>query len=187
MVTLGTGIGGGIVLDGRLFRGAHGYAAEVGHFTIDRNGPVCACGERGHWEAIASGSALGRMAREMVAAGRGAAFVAAAGGVAADVHGEHVVVAAHAGDADALDLLEQFADNIALGLAALANVLDPELIVIGGGLVSLGPLLFDPLGVAFRAHIEGSEHRPEVPLVPASLGEQAGAIGAAVLARDLVR
>jgi alkanesulfonate monooxygenase SsuD/methylene tetrahydromethanopterin reductase-like flavin-dependent oxidoreductase (luciferase family) len=80
MVTLGTGIGGGIILDGRVLRGAHGFAAEIGHFTVDRDGPVCACGERGHWESIASGSALGRMAREMIATGRAKAVLNAAHG-----------------------------------------------------------------------------------------------------------
>ena len=90
LVTLGTGIGGGFLLDGRMYRGAHNFGAEIGHFTVDINGPLCACGERGHWEAIASGTALGRMARELVAKGGGAALVAAAGGDASAVTGTHV-------------------------------------------------------------------------------------------------
>ena len=187
LVTLGTGIGGAIVLDGAVLRGAHGFAAEVGHFTIDRNGPVCACGERGHWEAIASGSALGRMARELVATGAGGGILARAGGDVAAVTGHHVGAAADDGDADALGLLDVYADNVALGLSALANILDPAIIVISGGLVELGELLFAPLRHALRAHIEAPEHRPDVPIVPATLGERAGAIGAAALAADHLR
>jgi glucokinase len=185
VVTLGTGIGGGIVLDGRVLRGAHGFAAEIGHVTVDRDGPRCACGEYGHWEAIASGHALGRMARELVRGGSGQAILAAAGGDPERVTGRDVGDAARVGDPEALALLDRYADNVALGLAGLANVLDPERIVVAGGLVALGPLLFEPLSAAFAAHLEGVEHRPAVPIVPAALGVRAGAIGAAVLARGL--
>jgi glucokinase len=185
MVTLGTGIGGGIVLAGEVLRGANGFAGEIGHITVQRGGPVCACGEHGHWESIASGNALGRMARELVAAGRGEAILAAAGGAIDKVTGHEVGAAAATGDADALALLDEYADNIAIGLAALANVLDPERIVISGGIISLGALLFDPLQVAFARHIEGVDYRPAIPIVPATLGVRAGAIGAAVLARRL--
>jgi glucokinase len=184
LVTLGTGIGGAIVLDGAVLRGAHGFAAEIGHFTIDRDGPICACGERGHWEAIASGSALGRMARELIGSGAGSAILTRAGGSVDAVNGHHVGEAAAAGDADALRLLDVYADNVALGLSALANILDPAIVVISGGLVELGALLFDPLKRAFRAHIEAPEHRPDVPIVPATLGERAGAIGAAAIAAE---
>jgi glucokinase len=185
MVTLGTGIGGGIIADGEVYHGANGYAAEFGHFTVDIDGPICACGERGHWEAIASGNALGRMAREMIEHGRGGTILAAAAGRLADVSGEEVAAAAGEGDADARALLAAYADNIALGLVNLANILDPERIVISGGVVEIGALLFEPLGAAFRAHLEGTEHRPDIALVPAAFGERAGAVGAAVLARSL--
>ena len=184
-MTLGTGIGGAIVANGELYRGAHGFAAEIGHFTLDRSGPMCACGERGHWEAMASGSALGRMGAELVAAGGGAAIAELARG--APVTGLHVGAAARAGDPEARALLDAFADNVALGLAALANILDPELIVIGGGLVGLGQLLFAPLDGAFHRHLEGTAHRPDIRLVPAALGERAGAIGAAAQAAALLR
>jgi glucokinase len=185
-VTLGTGIGGAMLLGGQLYRGSHGFGAEIGHMTVERGGPLCACGEYGHWEAIASGTALGRMARELVGQGGGASILAAAGDDRDAVAGVHVEEAARAGDADANALLARYADNVALGLAGLANVLDPELIVIGGGLVELGPLLFDPLHAAFMRHVEGAAYRPEIPIVPARLGERAGAVGAAVLARELL-
>jgi glucokinase len=186
LVTLGTGIGGGMLLNGELYRGAHGFGAEIGHITIERGGPVCACGERGHWEAIASGTALGRIAREHIAAGDGAAILALAGGDLDAVTGVHVEQAARAADPDARAILAHYADNVALGLASLANVLDPELIVIAGGLVELGSLLFDPLQASFMQHIEGAAYRPNIPIVPAQLGERAGAVGAAVLARSLL-
>ncbi len=186
LATLGTGIGGGMYLDGTIYRGAHGFGAEIGHFTVDRDGPVCACGERGHWEAIASGTALGRMAREVVQRGGAPGILAAAGGAADEVSGVHVEKAARAGDPDAHALLAEYADNVALGLAGLANILDPELVVIAGGLVELGPLLFDPLDAAFVRHVEGAAFRPKIPIVPAKLGERAGAVGAAVLARGLL-
>lgn len=185
MVTLGTGIGGAIISNGQVLRGAHGFAGEIGHFTVDRGGPLCACGERGHWEAIASGTALARMAREAVASGKGAAILAAAGGIAGAVDGHAVGRAATAGDADARAVLHAFAENVAIGLVALANILDPELFVISGGLVGLGALLFDPLHAAFALHLEGGEHRPPVALVPSVLGERAGVIGAAALARTI--
>ena len=186
LVTLGTGIGGGLLLNGELYRGAHGFGAEIGHITVERGGPLCACGELGHWEAIASGTALGRMARELVEEGGGARIRAAAGGASAAITGVHVEEAARAGDTDAKALLARYADNVSLGLAALANVLDPELIVIAGGLVELGPLLFDPLLESFMRHVEGAAYRPKIAIVPAQLGERAGAVGAAVLARELL-
>ncbi|GIU89746.1 MAG: glucokinase [Acidimicrobiia bacterium] len=185
-VTLGTGIGGGMIVAGEVYRGAHGFAGEIGHITVDVDGPRCACGAYGHWEAIASGTALGRMARELVASGRGQAVLDAAGGDREQVSGEDVATAARAGDADAIALVGRYADNVALGLANLANILDPERIVVAGGLVRMGSLLFDPLTRAFEERLEGTEHRPAVPIVPAELGERAGAVGAAVLARSLL-
>jgi glucokinase len=185
VITLGTGIGGGIVARGRIIRGAHGFAAEVGHFQIDPDGPLCACGERGHWEAFASGSALGRMGREWAAEGRAPAVLARAGGVADTVTGITVGDSAQSGEADGLALVAEYADYVAIGLAGLANVLDPERIVVSGGLVELGDTLFVPLRQAFARRIEGPDYRPEVDIVPAMLGEQAGVIGAAARAREL--
>ena len=183
MVTLGTGIGGAIIINGELFRGTNGFAAEFGHFTVDRDGPMCACGELGHWEAIASGNALGALGQ--AAAERGDASeiaeIARADGQA--ITGHHVVRAARDGDLIASAIVAEFADNVALGLAGLANIFDPELIVIAGGLVEVGRLLFEPLEAAFAQHLEGLAHRPNIHVVPARLGERAGAIGAAAMAR----
>jgi len=186
VVTLGTGIGGGIIARGRVIHGAHGFAAEIGHFQIDPDGPLCACGQRGHWEAFASGSALGRMGRERAEVGRAPAVLALAGGDPATVTGVHVGDAAQAGDADALDIITDYAGYVAVGLAGLANILDPERIVVSGGLVELGDTLFVPVRAAFDHQLEGTEYRPVIDIVPAELGEQAGVIGAAALARELV-
>jgi glucokinase len=185
MITLGTGIGGGIIARGRVIRGAHGFAAEVGHFQIDPNGPVCACGERGHWEAFASGSALGRMGREWAAAGRAPGVVARAGGDPDAVTGVHVGDSAQAGEKDGVALFVEYTDLVAVGLAGLANILDPERIVISGGLVELGDTLFAPLRAAFARRVEGADYRPPTAIVPSELGEHAGVIGAAARARDL--
>ena len=185
MVTLGTGIGGGIIARGRIIRGAHGFAAEIGHFQIDPNGPMCACGERGHWEAFASGHALGRMGREWAAAGRAPGVLERAGGDPDAVTGVQVGDSAQAGEADGRALLDEYAQFVAVGLAGLANILDPERIVISGGLVELGDALLTPVRNAFSRRIEGTEYRPRIDIVPAELGEQAGVIGAAARARDL--
>ncbi len=182
VVTLGTGIGGALVVDGALYRGAAGFAGEIGHFTVDRSGPPCACGAVGHWEAVASGSALGRLAAQAAAAGDLPQAVVAAGGDPAAVDGHHLVMAARDGNAAALAVIDHFAENVAIGLAALANILDPERIVVAGGLVEIGPLLLEPVVSHFARHLEGVEHRPEIPVVAASLGERAGAIGAAAQA-----
>jgi glucokinase len=185
MITLGSGIGGGIVARGRIIRGAHGFAAEVGHFQIDPSGPMCACGERGHWEAFASGHALGRSGREWARDGRAPGVLARAGGDPEAVTGVHVGDSAQAGEPDGRELLAEYAASVAVGLAGLANILDPERIVISGGLVELGDTLLTPVRDAFAHYIEGAEYRPMIPIVPAALGERAGVIGAAARARDL--
>ena len=185
VITLGTGVGGGIIADGQLFRGAHGFAGEVGHWQFDPHGPDCACGEVGHWEAVASGTALGRLARARAEQGSAPSVLARAGGDATAVRGEHVGESAAAGEADGGAILGEFAEVVALGFAGLANILDPELIVVSGGLVELGDVLLDPLRAAFLGHLEGSAHRPPVPIVAAELGDASGMVGAAALAREL--
>ena len=185
VITLGTGIGGGIITDGRIARGAHGFAAEVGHWQFDPHGPECACGEPGHWEALASGGALGALARARAAAGDAPNVLARAGGDLRAVTGVEVGESAAAGEADGRSILEAYARQVALGFAGLTNILDPELIVVSGGLVELGDVLLKPLREAFGAHLEGAPYRPEVPIVAAALGERAGVVGAATRAREL--
>src|SRR5207248_1383416 len=126
VVTLGTGIGGGFVLGGRLYRGANGFAGEVGHMIVDPKGPPCPCGRRGCWERFASGSGLARLAREAAESGRGHRLVELAGGDVEAVRGEHVTRAAAEGDAEAIQVFRDFGWWAALGIANLVNTLDPE-------------------------------------------------------------
>jgi glucokinase len=182
VVTVGTGIGGGIVSGGRLLRGAHGFAAEIGHIIVEPGGPWCGCGNRGCWEQVASGQALDRAARE-AAQSRPDSLIADLAGTHAPV-GRHVWEAARQRDRMATSILEEVGRRLGEGIAGLVNVLDPEAVVIGGGVVDIGDLLLAPARKAFVAAVEAPDHRPEVPLVPARLGNRAGAIGAAALALE---
>jgi glucokinase len=184
MVTLGTGIGGGIVIDGRVEVGSAGFAGEIGHMVVDPAGPPCPCGRRGCWERFASGAGLGLAAREAALAGRLDGVVRIAGGDPENVRGEDVSAAAAAGDPAARLVIEEVGRWVGFGLANLACVLDPECFVLGGGLVRAGDLLLDAARVAFDELVEGSDRRPRAAVVPAALGERAGAVGAALGARQ---
>ena len=184
LITLGTGIGGGVVSGGELQRGANGFMSEPGHMVVDPNGPPCVCGRRGCWERYASGSGLARLARDAAFGGRAAGVVDAAGGDPEAVRGEHVTAAARAGDAAALEILDEFAWWLALGLANLTNLFDPEVIVLGGGLVEESDLLLEPIRRLYEGLLYASTHRPRPHLVPAVLGERAGAMGAALIASN---
>jgi glucokinase len=186
VITLGTGIGGGVLVGGRVLRGAHGFAAEVGHFQIDPNGPMCACGERGHWEAMASGNALGVMAREAATRGDLPSVLHAVDGDVDSIRGQHVSAAARSGAADAIALVDAYAFNVAIGLVGLANIFDPAVVAIAGGLVNDGDLYLAPIKAHFLGHIEGHDYRPVPEIVPAQLGERAGVIGAAANALDRI-
>jgi glucokinase len=183
MVTLGTGIGGGIILDGEVQVGAHGFAGEIGHMVVDPAGPPCPCGRRGCWERYASGGGLGLLAREAAMAGRLPAVVALAGGDPESVRGENVTAAALAGDPDARLVVEEVGWWVGFGLANLACVVDPECFVLGGGLVAAGDLLLQATRRAFAELVEGGSARPETAIVAAAFGERAGAVGAALAAR----
>ncbi|MHB8594085.1 MAG: ROK family protein [Acidimicrobiales bacterium] len=187
VVTLGTGIGGGIVSGGGLLRGTNGFAGEIGHMVVDPSGPLCPCGQRGCWECFASGSGLARLARQAARAGRLGAVVRLAGDDPEGVRGEHVTQAARAGDEEAQAVLEELGWWIALGLSNLALVLDPQVIVLGGGLVETIGLILDSVRDTVATMLEHKAHRPEVRIVPAALGESGGAIGAAVMAREADR
>ena len=190
LVTLGTGIGGAMLLDGELYRGAHGFGAEIGHMTVERDGPLCACGERGHWEAIASGTALGRMARELVAAGRRRARSSRRpGGARARGHRR----ARRGGRARGRRRRHRAAGAATpttsrSGSPALANVLDPEMIVIAGRARGARPVV---VRSAARV-VHAPRRRRGVPAersrsCPRSSASAPGAVGAAVLARELLR
>lgn len=183
MVTLGTGIGGGVVQGGVLVHGANGFAGEIGHMVVDPAGPPCPCGGRGCWERYASGGGLGRLARDRAAAGLLPHVVEVAGGDPEAVRGEHVTRTAALGDADAIKVLEELGWWLGLGLANLVAILDPACIVVGGGLADAGEMLLGPARRAFAGLVEGGSVRSPVPIVAASFGERAGAVGAALAAR----
>jgi glucokinase len=183
-VGVGTGIGGGIVSGGRLVRGAHGLAGEIGHVIVEPGGPVCGCGNRGCWEQVASGPAISRAGGRAVVEEPGSAIARLAGGDPRRATGELVTEAARTGDEVAVAILAEVGRRLGEGVAGLVNVLDPEIVVIGGGAGEAGDLLLAPLRDAFTSSVEGVDVRPEVPIVPAALGNDAGAIGAALLALE---
>ncbi len=183
MVTLGTGIGVGVILSGRVALGAAGFAGEAGHMILDPAGPACPCGRRGCWERYASGGGLGRLAREAAYAGRLSHVVARVGGDPENVHGEDITLAALEGDEGALGVLGELGWWVALGLANLVTVVDPQRITIGGGLGEAGQLLLEPTRRAFSELVEGASVRPAIEIAGAALGERAGAVGAALTAR----
>lgn len=181
MVTLGTGIGGGVVAGSALIRGANGFTGEIGHMVVDPDGPPCPCGRSGCWERYASGSGLARLAREAAVGRRLGRVVALAGGDAEHVRGEHVQAAAREGDTDALQVIDAFGRWVALGLANLTNILDPQVFVLGGGLAAAADLYLSPIQAWFARLLYSPDLRPHPKLVFAELGERAGAVGAALL------
>jgi glucokinase len=185
-VGVGTGIGGGIVAGGRLIRGAHGLVGEIGHIIVEPGGPLCGCGNRGCWEQVASGLAIARAGGRAVTDDPGSAIARLAAGDPRRATGSLVTAAAREGDEVAVAILARVGRRLGEGVAGLVNVLDPEIVVIGGGVGETGDLLFRPLRESFLATVEGADVRPEVPIVPAHLGNEAGAIGAALLALDTV-
>ena len=182
LVTVGTGIGGGIVAGGRLFRGGHGFAGEIGHIIVEPNGPLCGCGNLGCWEQVASGRAIGRLGREAAQEHPESLIVELAGGLSGAVTGLVVTAAALKGDHVAVRIMAEVGRRLGEGIAGLVNILDPDIVVVGGGVIEAGELILDPARRAFVDTVEAPEHRPEVPLVPAVMGNDAGAVGAADLA-----
>ena len=182
LVTLGTGIGGGAVANGALLRGANGFAGEFGHMVVDPSGPQCPCGRRGCWERYASGSGLAMLAREAATGHRLRDVVRQAGGDPQAVRGEHVQAAAREGDPEALAVIDDFSRWVALGLANLTNVLDPELFVLGGGLASGSDLYLDPIRRWYGELLYQPHLRPIPRIEFARWGPLAGAVGAALLA-----
>ena len=182
-VTVGTGIGGGIISDGSLFRGAHGFAAEIGHIIVEPGGPRCGCGNLGCWEQVASGRAIDRLGRQETARNPGGRIAQLASG--AEVTGHHVAAAARQGDPAGSAILTEVGRRLGEGIAGLVNVLDPEVVVVGGGVAEEGDLVLEPARRSYLEAVEAPEHRPEVPIIAAALGNDAGAIGAAALALDL--
>lgn len=187
MLTIGTGIGGGLILDGEIYRGAHGAGAELGHTVIDINGPPCQgnCPGRGCIETLASGTALGREGRAAAEADPDSALAAVlASGEPVD--GKAVTDAALAGDPTAIEVFDLVGSRLGVALTTFANIFEPELIVLGGGVMAAGDLLLEPA----RRELAARALTPmnETPVLAAELGADAGLIGAAALAHtELLR
>ncbi|MEP7055840.1 MAG: ROK family glucokinase [Actinomycetota bacterium] len=185
LVTLGTGIGGAIVLEGKLYRGRWGIAGEPGHMTMVQDGILCGCGNRGCWERYCSGTALTRAARERVTASpvAGHDLLEFAGGDVKGLTGPVVTEAAKAGEQLAVELLADVSRWLGLGLANISAVLDPGTYIIGGGLAAAGELLLAPARTSYAGALTGRGHRPLAEIRLAQLGNEAGVVGAADLAR----
>ena len=185
VITLGTGIGGALIIDGHVQRGRHGIAGEFGHMQIMPGGIRCECGNRGCWEQNASGNALEREARAMIEAGSPvvADLLSRLGGEPTALTGPFITEAAREGDPTARELLADIGEWLGIGLANLASAFDPGLFVIGGGVSAADEMLIGPAREAFRRQLPGRGYRPEARIVRAVLGSDAGLIGAAELAR----
>ena len=185
-VTLGTGIGGGVISGGRLQRGAFGVAGEWGHTRVVPDGRRCVCGNRGCWEQYASGRALARAGQELieVAPAAASALLAAVNGDGSQLTGADVAAAALAGDLAAIELVREVGAWLGEGIVTIAMIVDPSVIVVGGGVGALGELLLGPARERFAVALPGRGYRPAPDIVEASLGADAGMIGAAELARN---
>jgi len=183
LLTLGTGIGGGIVINGEMYCGVCGSAGEIGHMVIDVNGPECACGNRGCLEALASGTAVARDAIRRITQGEKSSLVEMAEGKIESITAETVGTAARNGDSLALDVLSRAANYLGVGMVNLVNIFNPEMIVLGGGMAKLGSLFIDPAKrvVAERAFPISAQ---AVRIVTAQLGNEAGVYGAAAFALE---
>jgi glucokinase len=183
MLTIGTGVGGGLVLDGRLVRGASGMAGEMGHMVVDAGGPRCPCGNLGCLEALASGTAIGRTARDVLR--REDLPVPTALRDLDELTGKSVTAVAREGDEVAVGVLASVGWWLGVGIASLVNVLDPQLVVVGGGAMQAGELLLGPARESAASHLLGRSKRSLPPIAPAALGDDAGVVGAALLALEV--
>ena len=185
LVTVGTGVGGGVVLDGRLHRGAFGVGAEIGHMRVVPDGVLCGCGNHGCLESYGSGTALVREARAAAAGGSLLArtLLDRAGGDVGAITGPMVTDCAAEGDPFCIEQLSLLGRWLGEAIASLVAVLDPAVVVVGGGVSAAGGLLLDPIRAAFASQLTGRGHRPLAEVRPAVLGNRAGLIGAADLAR----
>jgi len=180
-ITVSTGIGGGIIADNRLLLGAQGFAAEVGHQTIEAHGPRCKCGNIGCLEALAAGPAIARRARELIEDGAETAIADLVGDDLDKITARVVHQAAQAGDPVAIELFRQAGFYIGVGIVNLLHLFNPGLIIIGGGVAKAGALLFEPIRATVRERAMASYYWENTPIVPATLGDDVGLLGAVAL------
>ncbi|EFL26809.1 MULTISPECIES: ROK family glucokinase [Streptomyces] len=185
-ITLGTGLGGGIIIGGKLHRGRFGVAAEFGHIRVVPDGLLCGCGSQGCWEQYASGRALVRYAKQRAAATpENAEILLGLGdGTAENIEGKHISDAARQGDPVAIDSFRELARWAGAGLADLASLFDPSAFIVGGGVSDEGDLVLEPIRKSFRRWLVGNQWRPHAQVLAAQLGGKAGLVGAADLARQ---
>jgi glucokinase len=185
-LTVSTGVGGGIIIDGKLYTGVSGSAGELGHMTIDVNGPRCACGNLGCLEVLASGKAVAREAQRLIAQGAKTVMLGLAEGDAQYVTAQTVAAAANKGDAVALSIINKAATYLGVGLVNLVNIFNPEMIIVGGGMGKMGEVLLKP---ARKVVAERAFHLPAsvVRIVPSELGDNSGVFGAVAFVADADR
>ena len=184
LVALGTGIGAALLVDGAVFRGAHGVAPELGHLTVVRGGRPCPCGKRGCLERYCSGTALGRSAEELVADTEEFSVLRATWERAQPITGWDVARAAEAGDVLAARVVDEFADWLGQALSLVADVFDPDVVVVGGEVSASSALFLDRARRRYAEEVTGGAHRRLAEVRPAMLGGRAGMVGAALDARE---
>lgn len=172
-LTIGTGVGAALIIEGRLHRGRNGLAGEAGHMIVAPSGHLCGCGRVGCLEAMASGTALTRIGNALLSDERGSIQT---------LNGYDICAAAQSGSGAALAAFDQVGHWLGLGIANLVNLLDLDVVVIGGGLIETGDLLLEPVRRSVQENTFAVDHRPAVEILASSLGKEAGAIGAALLA-----
>jgi glucokinase len=185
-MTISTGIGGGVISNGKLILGARGLATEVGHIQVLPDGPLCGCGQRGHLEALASGPAIARIARERLEKGAvgQTKILDLVNGDLASVTAVVIGQAAQAGDEFACRLFAEAGESIGTALANLLHLFNPSIVILGGGVSMMGDLLFEPIRAAVRRYSMNELYWRDCPIVPAALGDDAGLIGAGALAME---
>jgi len=180
-ITHSTGIGGGIIVDGRMLLGSKGLGAEVGHIILDRDGPHCGCSSMGCLEAMAAGPAIARNAVQAIEAGRETIIPDLVDGDLSRISAREVNEAAQQGDALGIELIRQAGELLGIGLVSLMHLFNPEIIVIGGGVSKAGDLLFEPAREMVRARCMAEDYWRDTPIVPAALGDDVGLMGAIAL------
>jgi len=182
-ITVSTGVGGGLILGGKLYRGVTDEAGEIGHMTIQPYGPLCSCGNRGCLEAVASGTAIAREARDLVARGAGQVILVAAEGDPGKIDAAVVASAAAGGDPEAVSIITGAAGSLGTGIANILNLLNPSLVILGGGVMETGALIWEEVKKEVRNRALDAAWTV-ARLVPAELGGRAGVMGAIALALD---
>jgi len=178
-LTVSTGIGGGIIINGRLYSGPCGSAGEIGHMTIEVSGPRCNCGNIGCWEMLASGTAVAKEAIRRIKQGEGSSLSEIVEGKLENITAEKVSLAAQGGDSLALEVISRAATYLGVGMVNLVNIFNPEMIIVGGGVAQMGDLLLNPARQVVRERAFQVSAQA-VRIVPAQLGDNAGVLGAAI-------